>query len=73
MSRTYEIVCPACKEALWIGQSTSRVSWGWYFYGGDRETVNFFEAFMMQHIEHQLVFQDSENVDEEVKRLNKED
>lgn len=53
MSRTYEIACTQCQKTLWIGQRD-------YIYGAP-EYIARLGKFLHEHIEHPLVFCDTES------------
>lgn len=64
MSRTYSIVCPAAKLALWIGQSRTAGPPGMArFYSGEPRTMDRLGRFLIQTQGKGLVVLDDEDID----------
>jgi hypothetical protein len=60
MSMTLNLTCETCEKTLWVGQHSNGV--GWYLYTGVAESVAALNAFVNEHTEHQLKFQNSDSV-----------
>lgn len=61
MSRTFEIACKDCCEALWIGQGWPDTT-GVYLYKSELY-IKALEKFLFEHEGHRLIFSDSEKFD----------
>lgn len=70
MSRTQELYCPQCKEHIWVAQASSKSN---NFYDGDPKIMKALGEFLFRHVDHQLIFTDSENVPFDSKEVKIED
>lgn len=65
MSRTYELVCPAMKLCMWVGQSGGTEGMG-NFYSGEPRTMQKLGRFLEKTRGSTLILMDTEFIPDDI-------